>query len=262
MITKSEIKTIRSLHHKKFRDSENKYFIEGTHLVEEALKINSDFDIILVTPEFEERNQKFLTAIARKKIRTEKLPHKELEIISDTENSQGIFAVLKKKENSIENHLQKCAGQKKQIILALEGISDPGNLGTIIRSSDWFGIDAIIIGKKSVDLYNPKVIRSTMGSIFHLPIFQDIDLPEIISKLKKDDFKIYVTTLNGEIYTSFKYSQKAVFIFGNEAHGISNEILNKADTTITIPSFGKAESLNVGTAASVILAEIIRQGRK
>jgi RNA methyltransferase, TrmH family len=262
MLSKNEIKKIKSLHQKKYRDVENKFFIEGIHLIEEALKSEFRLELVLFTSEFEETNNKFLSEILAKKIRIEKITNKEFDGICDTENSQGIFSVMDKFENTFENYLKRTKALKKQTLVALEEISDPGNLGTIIRTADWFGIDAILIGKNSVDLFNPKVIRATMGSIFHLPIFNEIDLPEILPEIKDQEYSIYVTLLHGESYISTKFGHKSLLIFGNEAHGISNEIIKMAYKTISIPQHGKAESLNVSIAAGVILSEIAKQNKK
>jgi RNA methyltransferase, TrmH family len=259
MITKTEFKNIKILNQKKYRDIENKFIIEGPHLVEEALKSNYAIELILITNEYGEKNQNQITEFSKRKLRFEKIHNKDFQSISDTQNSQGILAIIRKYEFEIENYLKSLDESKRQIILALEDISDPGNLGTIIRTADWFGVDAILISSNSVDLYNPKVVRATMGSIFHLPIFPEIELSKAIGQFKDEKFQIYVTVLHGESYTSHKFNKRSVLFFGNEAHGISNELIQSADKLISIPSNGKAESLNVSIAAGIILSEIIRQ---
>ncbi len=149
------------------------------------------------------------------------------------------------------------------IIVTLDSISDPGNLGAIIRTCDWFGVNSILISKESVDLYNPKVVQSTMGSLFHLPISNNIDLLESIHEAKNNGFKIIGTDVYGKNILSNKNvksnlvsGKKIMLIIGNEAHGISENIKKEIESFITIPKYGNAESLNAAVALGIILSGI------
>ena len=144
--------------------------------------------------------------------------------------------------------------KSKSTIIALDRISDPGNLGTIIRICDWFNVDALLIGSGSVELYNPKVIRSTVGSIFHFPILENVDLSLSLKKLK--NYKIISADLNGtSSIDKYNFSEKICIIIGSEAHGISSNLKNLITDSVSIPKFGKVESLNAAVALSIFLTK-------
>ena len=165
--------------------------------------------------------------------------------ISQTESPQGIFAVVKIKEFSIEFR------DKRFVIL--DRIQDPGNLGTVIRTSDAAGFNTIILDKGSVDPFNPKVVRSSQGSLFHLKIINS-DIKRIIEELKDRGVKILGTSPKGDkIYTDVNIRDRLAIVFGNEAKGIRDEILSMCDETIRIPIYGRAESLNVSVSSGIIL---------
>ena len=152
---------------------------------------------------------------------------------------------------------------RRSLIVALDGISDPGNLGTILRTCDWFGVDAVWLDPASVELYSPKVVRSTMGSIFHLPILPDVDLAAMLRLAKKNGSKVMVTApKDGSPIPLPDYPERSVIVFGNEAHGVGAGIQREADQQISVPRFGSAESLNVAVACGVIVGVIrLSQGR-
>jgi len=165
--------------------------------------------------------------------------------ISQTESPQGIFAIVKMKEFSIEFR------DKRFVIL--DRIQDPGNLGTIIRTSDAAGFNTIILDKGSVDPFNPKVVRSSQGSLFHLKII-NFDIKRIIEELKDRGVKILGTSPKGDkVYTDVNIRDRLAIVFGNEAKGIRDEILSMCDETIRIPIYGRAESLNVSVSSGIIL---------
>ena len=165
--------------------------------------------------------------------------------ISQTESPQGIFAVVKMKKFSIEFR------DKRFVIL--DRIQDPGNLGTIIRTSDAAGFNTIILDKGSVDPFNPKVVRSSQGSLFHLKIINS-DIKRIIEELKDRGVKILGTSPKGDkIYTDVNIRDRLAIVFGNEAKGIRDEILSMCDETIRIPIYGRAESLNISVSSGIIL---------
>ncbi len=139
----------------------------------------------------------------------------------------------------------------------LDNVSDPGNAGTILRNCDWFGIKDVLMSEGSVELYNPKVVRSSMGSIFHLNIYEDVS-PAHLQELKGKGYRLICSDLAGEDLFDFKPPEKCIVVFSNEAHGPGNEIRERADHIVSIRKKGKAESLNVASASAVILSQLTR----
>jgi TrmH family RNA methyltransferase len=249
-LSQSQLKVYCKLTQKKYRRLERKFLVEGMKLVEEA--INSDWHVeeILVSPD---HSAKSVEAQARAKgLPIMELTGVQLSKLSDTVTSQGVVAIVTTMPHSLEELWRKLPKQSR--IVALEGVSDPGNVGTIIRTSDWFGVDAVLLDVSTAELYNPKVVRSTMGSIFHLPIIPDIDLAQVIRDAKKQQFRVIATVVNGgKLPGKFTFPEKSLLIFGSEAHGISPSIQQYADECLTIPKSGRAESLNVAIACGIIL---------
>lgn len=176
--------------------------------------------------------------------------------ICDTENPQGILAVCKK---LVWDEAAVFAKERPFFLLA-EELNDPGNLGTVIRTADACGADAVFLSKGSVDLYNPKVLRSTMGSLFHVPVFQNVSLEEISEKLKADQIPLYAAHLKGESYPyALPLQEACAFLIGNEARGLSEKAAALCDQWVKIPMPGQAESLNASIAAGVLLYEVVRQ---
>ncbi|MFQ9289014.1 MAG: TrmH family RNA methyltransferase [Intestinibacter bartlettii] len=170
----------------------------------------------------------------------------------DTENTQGILAVLRYKERDLVNNIN----QDDKFVLILDRIQDPGNMGTIIRTADSAGVDAIILLKGCVDIYNPKVIRSTMGSIFDMNIIQTTQ-DEAVDFLKANNFDIVSSYLHTEsYYNETTYDGKIALVIGNEANGINDELISKSDKLVKIPIYGNAESLNAAISAAILMYEI------
>ena len=232
------IKEFKKLEQKKYRDLNNLFLIEGKHLIEEAYKTGYLQEIIV--SEYEQYDLDIKTTIVSPKV---------INYLSSLENNDGIIGICRKlKNNEIGNN-----------ILLLDNIQDPGNLGTIIRSAVAFNINTIILGKGSVDLYNPKVLRSTQGLIFKINIIET-DLLEIIPKLKKDNYKIIGTDVNnGSDLKEYSSIGKYALIMGNEGHGLSNEIKSLCDDYIYIKLNKECESLNVGIACSIILYQLNKE---
>lgn len=248
------IKNIRKLKDKKYREAENKYIIEGIKLIEEAVEENAEIDTIVVCEDCVENNtieQKLMYEIA--KYNCLYVSRKVFNAVTEVTNPQGILAVVNKKNNEDE------IDYNQDIIVVLDGIQDPGNLGTILRTVDSVGLKQIVISKETADAYNPKVVRSTMGAIFRVKIIVAEDLAKTLKEIKKHKFKVVATSLQTEesIY-DIDYNKK-VIVIGNEANGVSNEILSMADIKAKIPMLGKTESLNASVATSVILYEYVRQ---
>ena len=179
--------------------------------------------------------------------------------ICDTVTPQGVLAIVKQTRSSIDNLLSI----KNPLIIIGENIQDPGNLGTIIRAAEGAGVNGIILTNDCVDIHNPKVVRSTMGSIFRVPIVIIDDLIDILNKLKKYGVTIYAAHLEGNVYyDNNNYKKGTAFLLGNESAGLSDIATENADLKIKIPLLGKVESLNVAIAASLLMYEAANQKRR
>ena len=179
--------------------------------------------------------------------------------VSDTKTPQGVLCLVKMRENRLEDMLQ----QKNGLWLILENVQDPGNLGTIFRTAEAAGATGILLSSDSVDVYNPKVIRSTMGAVFRMPFFYVKDLPAAVKSLSGQGIRTYAAHLNGKnVYDEEDYTEGCAFLIGNEGNGLRDEVSECADCLIRIPMCGKAESLNAAVAAAVLMFEAGRQRRK
>ena len=238
------IKNIKKLHDKKYRiDS---YIVEGIKMVKEAINENQEIALIAIREDFK-------IDFDTKNIKTVTISNKIFNDISDVKTPQGILAVIKKNQNNqIETN--------SNYILALDSLQDPGNMGTIIRTADSANINQIIINKTTVDPYSPKVIRSTMGAIYRTNIIEVEDLKTTLKEIQSKGFQIITTDLKAtqSIY-DINYNNKTVVVIGNEANGVSQEILQTADKKVIIPMLGKTESLNASIAASIMIYEYVRQ---
>ena len=175
--------------------------------------------------------------------------------ISDTMTPQGVLALVRMLEYSLEDLLQ----QENPLLLVLENLQDPGNLGTILRTGEGAGINGIIMSRETVDIYNPKVTRSTMGSIFRMPIAVAEDLAATIDRVKTRGIPVYGAHLDGATFYEKDFTGGCAFLIGNEGNGLSDEISAKADDLIRIPMCGQVESLNAAISTAVIAYEVLRQ---
>lgn len=236
-VSNEHIKDIKKLNQKKYRDLNNKFIVEGEHLVLEALKNNLIEEVLVL----EGNNYNF-------DVKTNYVTLNVLKYITELDNPAKIIGICKKKNDIIK-------GNK---ILILDEIQDPGNLGTIIRSSVAFNIDTIILSRTGVDLYNSKVIRATQGMIFNINIVTG-NLKEEVKKLKENNYKILTTRVdNGKLVSTVEKNNKFAIIIGNEGQGVSKELQDLSDEFIYIKMNKKCESLNAGVAASIILYELSR----
>ena len=248
-----QIKHIRKLKEKKYRDEFGEYVIEGVKLIKEAMQEKANIKTIVACDDCiknEEIEQKLMYEIA--KYNCIYAEEKVFKSISDVQNHQGLLAVIsKEKKESIDF--------TEDIIVALDDIQDPGNLGTILRTVDSIGLKQIIVSKGSGDVYNPKVVRSTMGAILRVNVIESQDLTKTLTELKSHKYKIVATSLETKksIY-DIDYTNK-VIVIGNEANGVSKEVLNLADEKVIIPMLGKTESLNAAVATGIITYEYVRQ---
>ena len=247
------IKNIKKLKDKKYRDERNEFIVEGIKMVGEAIKEDANIKNIIICDDCYnncEIPSEIKYEIAKRKIIY--VSQKVFDSITDVTNPQGILAVVEKnKVNDID--------YKQDFFLILDDIQDPGNIGTILRTADSINLNQIIVSSKTADAFNPKVVRSTMGAIFRINVIVCDDLSGVISQLKKHKVKIAATDLKTDksIY-DVDYKKTAVII-GNEANGVSEKLLERADVKIKIPMTGKTESLNAAVATGIILYEKQRQ---
>ena len=257
-LSKEKLKQILKLKTEKGREKEEKFLIEGLRLCEEALFSDWEVELLLFPSEYVQflKAKKLMREFLKEKREIFILSNQDMKKLTDTKTPQGIFAVVSKKEFTLDKDFLK----KVTMLVGLDNIRDPGNLGTIIRTADAVGTNGILLSTGCVELYNPKVIRSTMGSVFHLPVIDRLELKDVIPELKSSGFKIFASEVReGEDFTKIKYPEKICLLIGSEATGISKEILGLADERIKIPIYGKAESLNASVATGILLYEIIRK---
>lgn len=253
MLTTNEIKQFASLKQKKFRLEHGKYLIEGFHLIEECLCSPHELEYIILRNDVDlQGHTEILEKIAQNKTIVEPLPEKLFNKLVDTESSQGIVGVVKRPEF-------KRSDLNSDLIIALDKVSDPGNLGTIIRTAYWFGVDQILFSEGCADPYNPKVVRSTQGGIFHCNITEDAELAVELKELETKGYSVYLFTLDSERslsqVTQSAKSDKSVIVFGSEAHGISQEIIGQGFEKVKIEGYSASESLNVAISAGIALYE-------
>lgn len=252
MITKNELKHYCSLLQKKHRQETGKFLVEGKKLVLEAVDYNFNCDLIVSTNHFRDNSPEFFSNLKVSYIRNETVKQIEIEKLSDTKTPQGVVGVFRIPQ-------QKEIPRNIKTIIALENISDPGNLGTIIRNCDWFGFPQIILSNGCAEIFSPKVIRSSAGSVFHVNVKEEKSFYEKLILLKKENYKIVCADIEGEEVYTYKFPDKFAAVFCNEANGPSQELLSICDAKITIPKKGKAESLNVASASAVILSTLANQ---
>ncbi|WGH74959.1 RNA methyltransferase [Tenacibaculum tangerinum] len=240
-LSKNNIKLITSLQQKKYRQKHQLFVAEGVKVVSELLSSSLELEQLYAIEEF---------CIAEKNISATIISEKELKKISTLKTPNKVLGVFRIPKES--------ATDKSSFIVALDGVNDPGNLGTIIRLCDWFGVSELICSKNTVDCYNQKVVQSTMGSLTRVKITY-VDLPEF---LKQSSLPVYAADMHGENVYKASLPKEAILVMGNEANGISPEIADIVSNNLTIPRFGnlqQTESLNVATATGILLSEFKRK---
>lgn len=243
MVAKSELKLIKSLQQKKYRKQHGLFVVEGKKVVQELLEAGcSPFKIFATAELLEVLGFGNTTVVSAK----------ELQQISALKNPNGVLGVF--------YQVVPTPVVDSDWVLVLDDIQDPGNLGTIIRLADWFGIQDIVCGLHTVDCYNPKVLQATMGSIARVQITY-LDVSEFLAET---DLPIYGAFMQGETLYNTALPKKGILILGNEGSGISNTVSELCDTRISIPQYGvqTTESLNVATAAAILLSEIRSAGKR
>lgn len=234
------------------RNEQDVFLVEGMKMFQEAPRDKIQ-KVYIAKSLYEEKGQAFLQGME-----AEVLEDHVFAAASDTKTPQGILCVVKQYHYRLEDMTDR----ENPHLLILENLQDPGNLGTIMRTAEGAGADGVILSRTSVDLYNPKTIRSTMGSIYRMPFLYVDSLEKILPALKKKGIRTYAAHLQGKnCYDQEDYRKGCAFFIGNEGNGLSENLSRKADTWIRIPMYGKLESLNAAVAASILMYEVCRQRR-
>lgn len=234
------------------RNEQDVFLVEGMKMFQEAPRDRIQ-KVYISKSLYEEKGQAFLQGME-----SEVLEDHVFAAASDTKTPQGILCLVKQYHYRLED----MTGRENPHLLLLENLQDPGNLGTIMRTAEGAGADGVILSRASVDLYNPKTIRSTMGSIYRMPFLYVDSLEEVLPELRKKGIRTYAAHLQGKnCYDQEDYRKGCAFFIGNEGNGLSDALSRKADTWIRIPMHGKLESLNAAVAASILMYEACRQRR-
>lgn len=252
MITSTSNNKIKNLSkclkNAKERRKQDIFLVEGIRMF---LEIPKELHIeTFTTEDFYENHRELFEGIV-----FEMVSDHIMDAISDTKTPQGVVSIVKRRHFSVE---EVCGG-KQPLVMALENLQDPGNLGTIIRTAEGAGVTGILMSRETVDIYNPKVVRSTMGSIFRVPFCYVEDLTKCILDVKQKGFQVYSAHLQGKSFYDQNYRNPTIFCIGNEGNGLSDELAEAANCKIKIPMLGKVESLNAATASTVLMYEAMRQ---
>lgn len=240
-MTRAQIKYIRSLGQKKFRKESGLFVVEGIKLVREL--VQSDF---IVQEIFAESSE-----LVSPGIDFTEAKNSDLQEASGLKTSPGVLAVC------VQKNWKLVSGENLDgITLLLDGIADPGNLGTIIRSAEWFGVNQVICSLETVELFNPKVVQSTMGSLFRVPVIY-MDLIPAIEGLRANGLPIWGADLAGNDYRKMSSERKPAIVIGSESHGISRPVRDQLDAVISIPGSGRAESLNAAIATAILCSRFV-----
>ena len=254
MLSINKRKYLKSLNNKKHRLIEKKVLIEGLRIIDEGISSGLNFEHIWISNRHDKYSVIYLNLI--KKIKTCDIPYtfeidKDIQFISNTKNSQGIVALL-----IVDNLFNENLHFFSDKIVILDRISDPGNLGTIIRTCAWFGITSLILTKSSADIFNPKCLRSSMGGHFYIDNCIYLSNKKIVDFISLHKYKIYCSSMEGKSIYNLERNDKWALILGSEAHGINEELL--VGEKITIPKKGSIESLNVSIASGIMLDYLTR----
>lgn len=242
-ITNAQLRWVKSLAKKSARVESGRFFAEGSQSLKVLVRNQHWLETVYATEEFASENAELLAEIRGDLVET--VDPLQIERMADATSPQGVIAICKIPTED--------ADIKGQPLVYLEQISDPGNLGTIIRTADASGAGTILLGTGSVDAFSPKVVRSSAGSVFNLPIIQNVESEEALGQLRDLGYELYAADMQGESFQVADCKQKHAWVFGNEAHGLSESVRGLVDETFSIPIYGKAESLNLSVAAGVVL---------
>ncbi len=251
------VKAAAELKQKKYRQQQGLFLAEGLRTAEEAVAARAVHSIFYKAIE-DDRTRAVLERAAEQRLPLYCVSESVMKKIADTETPQGIIAVCAMPRVSLEDLV---SGGK--MLLVLDRVADPGNLGTMLRTADAAGIGGAVLLKGCADVYAPKTVRSSMGSLFHLPVMAGVDEEHLLDGLRRAGYRILVTCLEGaeDLYQA-DLGGRLAFVMGNEANGVSGRLLAAADKRVYIPMQGRAESLNVAMAAGIVMFEALRRQRR
>ncbi|MDR6969712.1 RNA methyltransferase [Leifsonia shinshuensis] len=250
------VRAVAKLAKRSARSETGLFLLEGPQAVSEALTFRPDLMVdLFATPTALERYPEIARAAEDADVEVEFVSEHVLDAMADTITPQGFVAVARQFPTSIRDIFS----DSSKLVAVLEEVRDPGNAGTIIRAADSAGADAVVLTGRTVDLYNPKVVRSTSGSLFHVPVAVGADLADVIGRAHSAGLQVLAADIKGEDLLAARrdgeLARPTAWVFGNEAHGLEDELLALVDRVVTVPIYGRAESMNLATAASVCLYE-------
>ncbi|WP_443943924.1 TrmH family RNA methyltransferase [Pedobacter sp. AW1-32] len=245
MLSKSQISFVKSLHQKKYRKEHGLFLVEGIKSIQEFLDSNYQIQAIFYNKEFAHLLPKLPTNINLFEVN-----NAELDKISTLQTPQGFLALV----NLPKNMPIQPKDLQKQFTLVLDGVQDPGNLGTIIRTADWFGFKRVICSEDTVEAYNPKTVQATMGSLARVEMYYQ-NLENLVNEVK---IPLFGALLDGKSIYKMDWGNEGLIVLGNEGKGISPALVSKVNQPVTIPRVGAAESLNVAVSAAIFCSELIR----
>lgn len=249
-----QVKAAAELKQKKYRQQQGLFLAEGLRTVEEAVHSKTVVSIFYTAID-DDRTRCVLEEAAAQQLKLYCVSDAVMKKIADTDTPQGIIAVCKVQDVTLDKLLSK-----GEMLLVLDRVGDPGNLGTMLRTADAAGIGGVVLLKGCVDIYAPKTVRSSMGSLFHVPVVSGVAEDEFIAEAKDAGYELLVTSLEGadNLYKA-DLGGRIAFVMGNEAGGVSASLLERADKRVFIPMAGRAESLNVAMAAGIVMFEALRR---
>ncbi len=244
MSTKADLKFVRSLHQKKVREAEGLFLVQGPKLVGELLASGWPVRSLYATAEM---------AAQLRLNDAEVLPAHELDRLGTLENGNSVVAVV---ERPAQNAFAPLGTD--ELVLALDGVADPGNLGTVLRIADWFGIARVLCDRGSVEVFNPKCVQASMGAVFRVAVHY-VDLAEVLERERAAGATLYIASMEGRSAFDLQLRRPAILVLGSESHGVSAAVRALGGETLSVPRVGAAESLNVAMAASALCMEFTRQ---
>jgi TrmH family RNA methyltransferase len=246
-------KEISKLEKRRFRDELGVFVVEGKKMIAEAVQAPVKIEQLLVTDKFYREQSDFIKSLDLNTRFIVTISEHHAEQLTSAQHPAGIFAVIQKPEINFSDITES------SLVVALEDIRDPGNLGTMLRTADWFGVESVIVSSDGVDIYNDKVLRSSMGSIFHLNVCMVKDVAQSLTELKQAGFSVIVTRPEAGAASIPATITKKCLVMGNESLGTSPAIDELADFTYAIPRLGKAESLNVAISFGIVLFQFTKE---
>ncbi|UOE44782.1 TrmH family RNA methyltransferase [Agromyces larvae] len=250
------VRAVAKLAKKPARHESGLFLLEGPQAVSEALRFRPELVVeLFATPTAFDRYEQIARAASEAGLDVEFVTEEVLDAMADTVTPQGFVAVCRQFPTAVKDVF----AQQPRLVAILEEVRDPGNAGTIVRAADAAGADAVIFSGRAVDLYNPKVVRSTTGSIFHLPVAVGAHLDDVLARAREAGLTVLAADVKGEDLLAVReqgvLAGPTAWLFGNEARGLDDDQLALADRVVTVPIYGHAESMNLATAASVCLYE-------